>query len=84
MLAFVAAAFLFAGLLLVAFFVVAVFWDTWRLQAIAAVTLGIFRDRRMGLAAHPRAPCDSPPAFSATLQEFENDIAMLKGRDERA
>jgi uncharacterized membrane protein YqjE len=80
-LAVVAAAFLFAGLLLAAMFVVAVFWDTWRLQAMAAVTLAY---AGIGAWAGLRIRAilaNSPPAFAATLQEFENDLAMLKGRD---
>jgi uncharacterized membrane protein YqjE len=80
-LALVAAAFLFAGLLLVALFVVAVFWDTWRLQAMAAVTLAYSGIGAWALLRIRAILANSPPAFSATLQEFENDLAMLKGRD---
>ena len=83
-LAVVAAAFLFAGLLLAALFVVVLFWDTWRLQAMAAVTLAY---AGIGAWAGLRIRAilaSSPPAFAATLQEFENDLALLKGRDEQA
>jgi uncharacterized membrane protein YqjE len=83
-LAFVAAAFLFAGLLLAALFVVVAFWDTWRLQAMAAVTLAYAGIGAWALLRIRTILASSPPPFSATLQEFESDLAMLKGRDEQA
>ena len=80
-LAFIAAVFLFACLLLLAFVVVVAFWDTWRMGAIAGVTLvylavGAWALLRLRVLLH-----DNPPAFSATLAEFRNDLDMLRGRD---
>jgi uncharacterized membrane protein YqjE len=82
--ALVAVLFLACGLLFAAFFVVAFFWDTYRLAAIAGVTLVY-----LGVGAWAILSCRSilsagPPAFAATLQEFENDLDMLQGRDEQS
>jgi uncharacterized membrane protein YqjE len=81
-LAGVAAVFLGLGLLLVAFFVVVLFWETHRIAATAAVTLvylGIGAGALTRLREKARA---SPPPFEATLAEFAKDMEMLKGRDE--
>jgi uncharacterized membrane protein YqjE len=81
-LAGVAAVFLGLGLLLLAFFVVVLFWDTHRIAATAAVTLvylGIGAGALARLREKSRA---SPPPFEATLAEFAKDLEMLKGRDE--
>ena len=80
----VAAVFLFAGLILVAFLVVVLFWDTWRVGAIASVTLAYIAIGT-GAAMRLRAVLrDSPPAFSATLAEFRHDLEMLRDDDEQA
>ncbi len=81
-LAGVAAVFLALGLLLAAFFVVVVFWETQRLTATAAVTLlylAIGVGALLRLKEKARA---SPPPFEATLAEFAKDLEMLKARDE--
>jgi uncharacterized membrane protein YqjE len=80
-LAGVAAVFLALGSLLVAFFVVVVFWETHRVAATAAVTLlylGIGAGALLRLRQKARA---SPPPFEATLAELAKDLEMLKGRD---
>ncbi len=78
----VAALFLGMGLLLLAFLVVVLFWDTHRLLAIGAVTLA-YLGIGIGAAVRLRAAVrDSPPPFSATLAEFRNDLDMIRGHDE--
>ncbi len=77
-LAVAAAVFGAMGLLLIAFFVVVIFWDTYRLTAIAAVTLlylGIAAGALLRLRAKARA---MPPPFEATLRELAADREMLK------
>jgi uncharacterized membrane protein YqjE len=73
--------FLACALLLAAFLVAVVFWDTHRIPAIAAVTLvyagiGAFAFLRFRAVVR-----DSPPPFGATLGEFRNDLDMIRGRD---
>ena len=72
--------FLAMGLLLAAFLVVVLFWDTYRLAAIAGVTL-----LYLGLAAaaflRMRAKAAAmPPPFEATLRELAADREALKGK----
>ncbi len=81
-LAGVAALFLALGLLLVAFFVVVVFWDTHRVVATAAVTLVYLGIGAGALARLRRKSRASPPPFEATLAELAKDLEMMKGRDE--
>jgi uncharacterized membrane protein YqjE len=81
-LAAVATVFLGMGLLLFAFFVAVLFWDTHRLLAVGGVTLAY---AGMGIGALVRlraAVRDSPPPFSATLAEFRKDLDMIRGHDE--
>jgi uncharacterized membrane protein YqjE len=74
------AVFLAAGaVMLLALFVILLFWDSYRLQAVAgmAVLFGlagavILMKVRAGLNAQA-------PLFSATLAELRNDIAYLRG-----
>ncbi|HEX7403385.1 MAG TPA: phage holin family protein [Usitatibacter sp.] len=81
-LAGVAAVFLALGLLLVAFFVVVLFWDTHRIVATAAVTLTYLGIGAGALARLRQKARSSPPPFEATLAEFAKDLEMLKKRDE--
>lgn len=81
-LAGVAAVFLALGLLLVAFFVVVVFWDTHRVVAAAAVTLVYLGIGAGALARLRQKSRASPPPFEATLAELAKDLEMMKGRDE--
>ena len=81
-LAVIAALFLALGLLLVAFLVVVIFWDSYRLIAIGGVTLlylGIGAWALLKLRHKVRV---SPPPFAATLAEFEQDMELLRRRDE--
>jgi uncharacterized membrane protein YqjE len=74
--------FLAMGLLLVAFFVVVLFWDSHRLAAIGGVTLLYLG---IGLAAFWRLrekARTAPPPFEATLRELAADSEMLKGERE--
>jgi len=66
------------GLLLAAFLVVVIFWDTYRLTAIAGVTLlylGIAAGALLRLRARVR---NAPPPFEATLSELAADREMLR------
>ncbi len=81
-LAAVAAVFLALGMLLVTLFVLALFWDTHRLAAIAGMALlylGIaaacYGRMRMKMAL-------APPPFEATMREFAADRDILTGRNE--
>ncbi len=81
-LALAGALFLGLGLLLAALFVVAVFWDTYRLAAIGVVTLlylGIAAGAFMRLREKLRS---SPPPFEATLRELAADRELLRGKGE--
>ena len=81
-LAVVGALFLALGLLLVAFFVVVLFWDNYRLLATGVVTLAYLGIGAWALVKLRRKIRESPPSFATTLAEFENDLALLKKRDE--
>jgi len=73
------AVFLAAGaLLLAAFFVIAIFWDTYRLQAIGgmAVLFGVVAGI---IVMKVRASMNAEaPLLSATLAELRNDIDYLR------
>lgn len=81
-LAVVGALFLALGLLLVAFFVVVLFWHNYRLLATGVVTLAYLGIGAWALVKLRRKIRESPPPFAATLAEFENDLELLKKRDE--
>lgn len=84
MLGVVAAVFLFAGLILVAFLVVVLFWDTWRVGAIVTVTVAYLAIGTWALLRLRAALREGPAPFSATLAEFRHDLEMLRGHDEQA
>lgn len=76
------ALFLAMGMLLAAFLVIVLFWDTYRMLAAGGVTMlylgiGGWALRRLRKVSH-----DSLPPFSATMSEFANDLRLLRGRDE--
>lgn len=74
--------FLVMGLLLAALFVVAVFWDTHRLAAIAGMTL-LYLGIGVAAFARLRAKRRAGPApFEATLRELSLDRELLRTRDE--
>lgn len=75
----VAILFFALGLLLVALFVVVLFWDTHRLAAVAAMTLlylAVAATAFTRVVARVRA---SPPPFEATLRELAADREALRG-----
>jgi uncharacterized membrane protein YqjE len=76
-----AAVFLAAALLLVAGFVVLLFWDTHRVAASAGVTIlyaGVGAWAAMRLRALVR---NRPPPFEATLEELRRDFEMVHKHD---
>ena len=80
-LALAASLFLGLGLLLAAFFVIALFWDTHRLAATAGVTLLYLGIAAFAFARLRGKQRDSPPAFEATLRELAADRELLRGRN---
>lgn len=74
------AAFLGAGaLMLAALFVIALFWDTHRLAAIAGVA-GVFALAAILILLQVRARFAARPRMmSATLAELNKDLAFIKG-----
>ena len=74
------AVFLAAGaLMLAALFVIVVFWDTWRLEAVGAMAV-LFGLIAAVIVVKVRSGLNAQaPLFSATLAELRNDIAYLRG-----
>lgn len=71
------------GLVLFAGFVLLLFWDGYRLPALAALTLGFLGAGAWLLAsARRRLRSDGGP-FGATLAELRADRAAVAGRDDR-
>lgn len=79
----VAALFLAMGLLLAAFLVVVLFWETNRMLAAAGVTLLYLGIGGWALARLREMSRNSPPPFAATMSEFASDLRLLLGHDER-
>jgi uncharacterized membrane protein YqjE len=77
-----AALFLAMGMLLAAFLVVVLFWDTHRMLAAGGVTLLYLGIGGWALVRLRAMNHNSPPPFSATMSEFANDLKLLRGRDE--
>lgn len=80
-LAVVASLFLAAGLFSISVLVVVLFWDTYRVPAIIAVSgayLGIGGWALMRLQDLVR---NSPTPFGATIAEFERDLDALRGSE---
>lgn len=82
MLGFVAVVFLAPALLFVGLLVVVLFWDTWRVSAIAGVTLVYAIIGAWAFARFLEAVRNSPAPLSATLDEFRKDLGLLRGHDE--
>jgi uncharacterized membrane protein YqjE len=74
------AALLVAGaLLLAALFVILLFWDSYRLQAVAGMA-GLFGVVGAAIVIKVRAGLATrPPLLSATLAELRNDMAFVTG-----
>ena len=78
----VATLFLALGLVLFAMAVVVVFWDTYRIAAACGVTVLYLGIGAWALLRLRELGRNSPPPFSATIDQFANDLKMLRGRDE--
>jgi uncharacterized membrane protein YqjE len=81
LLAAVAGLFFALGLLLVAFFIVVLFWDTHRLAALGGVTLLYLGIGVLALVRLRKKMRDSPPPFEATLGELAKDAEALRSGD---
>lgn len=81
-LAVLGALFLALGLLLAAFLVVVIFWDTHRIAAIGTVTALYLGISAWAFVRLQRKIRGSPPAFEASMAEFASDLEMLRQRDE--
>jgi uncharacterized membrane protein YqjE len=81
-LAVLGALFLALGVQLVAFLVVVVFWDTYRIQAIAGVTVLYLGIAAWAFLRIRNIWSHSPAPFAATLQELGKDMDAMQGRDE--
>jgi len=77
-----AALFLAMGMLLAAFLVVVLFWDTHWMLAAGGVTLLYLGIGGWALVRLREMNHNSPPLFSATMSEFANELKLLRGRDE--
>jgi len=74
------AMFMFA-VLFIASWVIAYYWDTHRLTAIAIVAVVFAGAGAALLALRSQAASVAPTPFAATIAEFERDRASLAGRD---
>lgn len=77
-----AGVFLTLGALLLALFIVIVFWDEHRVAAAAAVTLAYLGIGGYMVLRLKRLVRESPPPFEATLAEFAKDAEAMRGADE--
>ena len=68
------------ALLFASLFVVAYFWDTNRLAAIAGVALFYVVLAALAFARLRQRARDKPPPFAASLSELEQDAAALRRR----
>jgi uncharacterized membrane protein YqjE len=78
-----AALFLAMSLLLAAFLVVVLFWETHRTLAAGGVTLLYLAIGGWALVRLQEMNRNGPPPFAATMSEFANDLKMLRGHDGR-
>jgi uncharacterized membrane protein YqjE len=72
------------ALLVLTLFVIVLFWDSWRLTAIAVVALGYLGGGAWALLKVQRMLHNRPKPFEATLQEFAHDLHVLRGREDEA
>lgn len=68
------------ALLFASLFVIAVFWDSYRLVAVGGVTLFYVLVTVVVLARLKKIAKDAPAPFAATLEELEHDAAALRRR----
>ena len=80
--AVVAGVFLSLAALLLALFIVVVFWDEHRVAAAGAVTLAYLGIGTYAVMRLKRLVRESPPPFEATLAEFAKDAEAMRGGNE--
>jgi len=68
------------ALLFASLFVIAWFWDDYRLEAVGGVTLFYAAITVLVFARLRKISRDAPAPFAATLEELENDAAALRRR----
>jgi uncharacterized membrane protein YqjE len=68
------------GLLFVSLFVIAFFWDDYRLEAVGGVTLFYIAITALIFLRLRKIARDAPAPFAATLEELEHDAAALRRR----
>ncbi|MET0378660.1 MAG: phage holin family protein [Spongiibacteraceae bacterium] len=69
------------GLLLLTFFIIVLFWDSYRLLAIAIVTALYFGGGGFCLWRVRAQLKSRPPPFAGSLHEFVEDLKQIKTRD---
>lgn len=77
----VAAVFGLATLLLIAFLLVVIFWESYRIVALAGVTLVYASVGAWAYLRYRDVVTNSPPPFATTVAEFRKDLEMFRGRD---
>jgi uncharacterized membrane protein YqjE len=68
------------ALLFASLFVIAYFWDSYRLAAVGGVTLFYVAIAVLAFARLRKISRDAPAPFAATLEELENDAIALRRR----
>jgi len=68
------------ALLFASLFVIAFFWDDYRLEAVGGVTLFYVAIAALIFARLRKISREAPPPFAATLEELEHDAAALRRR----
>ncbi len=66
------------ALLFASLFVIAYFWDSYRLAAVGGVTLFYVVLTSIVFVRLRQISRETPAPFSATLEELENDVAALR------
>ena len=78
LLAAFATAFLHTALLLLTLFIAVVFWDTYRVAAIGAMTIVYLLCGTVALMRLRVAIAESPGPFAASLGELKRDLAEMR------
>jgi uncharacterized membrane protein YqjE len=68
------------ALLFASLFVIACFWDSYRLEAVGGVTVFYIAITVLVFARLRKISREAPAPFAATLKELENDAAALRRR----
>jgi uncharacterized membrane protein YqjE len=77
--AFIAAFLAGVAFLLAALFVIVIFWDTYRLQAVGGMAVLFGALAALLLLWVKSGLSNKPPMLAATLAELRNDVAALRG-----